>query len=61
MAIEKREECAWCGAELCDLLTPERCANRRGEEFCTPWHRRASNAALRALLDSEGRRNGGKE
>lgn len=41
-------ECAWCGGECLD---PKR--NRRGEVFCSGTHRRASNRALKNLLDRE--------
>jgi hypothetical protein len=46
--FEPGEECAWCGADLDH--EPKRCRNQRGEAFCTPYHRSASNAALRRLL-----------
>ncbi len=38
-------ECAWCGADL--VREPKRCMNRRGEAFCTRWHRSSSGRALR--------------
>lgn len=39
-------DCAWCGAE-CDQPRPY--ANWRGELFCSPSHRSASNRALARL------------
>lgn len=45
------EDCAWCGADL--MHEPKRCSNRRGEKFCTPYHRTASNTALNRLLRRE--------
>lgn len=39
-------DCAWCGGE-CDRPRPY--VNWRGETFCSPAHRSASNRALRRL------------
>ena len=37
-------DCAWCGGEVF-----QRFPNRRGEVFCSAYHRRASNEALKAF------------
>ena len=42
----KRPDCAWCGGEV---IKPY--PNKRGEVFCTRYHRTASNAALKRLLN----------
>ena len=39
-------ECSWCGGECWE----GEFRNRRGEVFCTKWHRRQSNEALNDLL-----------
>jgi DNA ligase 1 len=41
-------DCSWCGAE-CDRPFP----NARGEVFCSPAHRSASNRALSRLVAAE--------
>ena len=38
-------ECSWCGGECWE----GEFRNRRGEVFCTKWHRRQSNEALKDL------------
>ena len=43
-------DCAWCGGST---AAAAKCKNRRGEIFCSPSHRRASNAALKALVQAE--------
>lgn len=50
-------ECAWCGAGEPDIrVLPIRWwPNRRGEVFCSPSHRRESNAALRCFLTDAAR------
>lgn len=56
-ADENVPDCAWCGA-ACDQPHPY--PNRRGEVFCSPSHRSASNRALARVLgahdDSSPRR-----
>jgi len=42
-------ECSWCGAEIIDGSFP----NRRGEIFCSKYHRQASNEALKRLYGIE--------
>lgn len=44
---ENVPDCAWCGA-ACDQPHPY--PNRRGEVFCSPSHRSASNRALARVL-----------
>ena len=44
---ENVPDCAWCGA-ACDQPHPY--PNRRGEAFCSPSHRSASNRALARFL-----------
>lgn len=45
-------ECAWCGAEI----TGTSYKNRNGEVFCSKYHRRASNEALKELIDTDQNR-----
>ena len=49
-AHEEAPDCAWCGAP-CDQPRPY--LNQRGEVFCSPSHRAASNRALARLLGRE--------
>ena len=42
---ERRDDCAWCGGEIFDAFP-----NRRGERFCSKYHRDASGRALRRFL-----------
>jgi DNA repair protein RadC len=46
-------DCAWCGAP-CDQPRPY--LNRRGEPFCSPTHRAASNRALARFMGEEATR-----
>ena len=46
-------DCAWCGAP-CDQPRPY--LNRRGEPFCSPAHRAASNRALARFMEEEATR-----
>lgn len=43
--------CSWCGTEL-GLDGAVSFPNRAGEEFCTRYHREASNAARKRLEES---------
>ena len=49
-ADENVPDCAWCGA-ACDQPHPY--PNRRGEMFCSPAHRSASNRALARVLGTD--------
>lgn len=50
-------ECAWCGADRPseNYLHVRWWSNRDGELFCSPYHRAASNRALRRLTAKETR------
>jgi len=48
MESDQLVECSWCGGECWE----GEYRNRRGEVFCTKWHRRQSNEALKDLLQS---------